>query len=93
MDPGRLNQVLIISLHRGSAVHYILPKLTNVKYVTLAQGITTLNWIRNHDTSDYLHVSLAVSDMQDYILEQLQLVTFSREELMMYSKNYEMYLE
>ena len=68
LDLARLNQAPIRPDHGGPTLNDIFPKLNNVNVSLLyVQAVVnkTLSWIRDHHTSQYLHVNLASTDTRD----------------------------
>ena len=65
LEPGRLNQALIRPVHRRPTINDILPKLTNMHYMTsmdAKSGYHSLKPDKNQLTSPYLHATLAGTD-------------------------------
>ena len=54
LDPARLNQVLIRPVHRGPTLNDILPKLNNVKYLSLTDASSGYHNLKLDARSSYL---------------------------------------
>ena len=54
LDPVRLNQVLIRPIHRGSTLNDILPKLNNVKYMSIIDASLGYHNLQLDTKSSYL---------------------------------------
>ena len=53
-DPGRLNQALIRPVHRGAILNDMLPKLSNVKYVSIIDACSGYHSLKLDEKSSYL---------------------------------------
>ena len=54
LDPVRLNQVLIRPIHRGPTLNDILPKLNNVKYMSIIDASLGYHNLQLDTKSSYL---------------------------------------
>ena len=54
LDPAWLNQALIRPIHRGSTLNDIVPKLNNVRYISLIDASSGYHNLRLDDKSLYL---------------------------------------
>ena len=54
LDPARHNQVLIRPIHRRPTLNYILPKLTNVHYITIIDACYYDHSMKLNRNSSYL---------------------------------------
>ena len=77
-----LNKAIIKSIHRGPTVNDILPKVTNVIYLTLIYPNSGYQNLKLDKKSSYFITfacHLVDSDMQDSYLELLKPMPYSRE--------------
>ena len=54
LDPARLNQALIIPVHRGPTLNNILPRLNNVKYMSIIDASSGYHNLKLDEKSSYL---------------------------------------
>ena len=54
LDPARLNQALIRPVHRGPTLNDILPRLNNVKYMTIIDASSGYHDLKLNEKSSYL---------------------------------------
>ena len=54
LDPARLNQALIRSVHRESTHYDILPKLNNTKYLSLIDVMSCYHNLKIDERSSYV---------------------------------------
>ena len=54
LDPGRLNQALIRPVHRGPTLNDILPRLNNVKYMSIIDASSGYHSLKLDKKSSYL---------------------------------------
>ena len=54
LDPARLNKVLIRPVHGGPTLNDILPKLNNVKYMSIIDASSGYHNLKLHEKSSYL---------------------------------------
>ena len=51
LDPVRLNQALMRPVHRGPMLNNIIPRLNNVKYMSIIDAsLGYINWMKSHHT-------------------------------------------
>ena len=60
LDPVHLNQALIRPIHRGPTLNDILPKLNNVKYLSLIDMSSGYHSLKLDEKSSYLTVFVSV---------------------------------
>ena len=56
LDPARLNQVLIRPVHRGPTLNHILPRLNNVKYMSIIEASSGYHNLKLDEKSLYLTI-------------------------------------
>ena len=54
LDPAQLNQALIRSIHRGPTLNDILPKLNNVRYLSIIDASSGYHNLKLDEKSSYL---------------------------------------
>ena len=75
LDPAWLNQALIRPIHRGPALNDMLPKLNNVKCMSIidaSSGDHNLKLDKNHHTYQHSCANLAHIGISDSQLKQHQ---------------------
>ena len=80
LDPVRLNQVLIRPIHRDPTLNIILPKLNNIKYISIIDANLGYHNLQLDIKSSYLTIfacPFAGTSISTYHLEQCQQVTCS----------------
>ena len=75
LDPAWLNEALIKHIHRGPTLNDILPKLNNIKYLSLIDAS-----FGYHNLRLDLPANLKDTDISNYCLEQeQQVICFSKK--------------
>ena len=78
LDPARLNQTLIRTVHQGPTLNNILPKLNNVQYMSIidsSSGYHNLKLDTQSSSLPHFHVHLEGISTSDCLLEQCQQLT------------------
>ena len=92
IDPAQLNQAPIGPVYRRPSLNDILPKLNNVKYLSLMDVSSGYHNLKLDERSSYLMMfALEVTGTNDYCVELHWQETCSRGKLMKYLKNCLMY--
>ena len=94
LDPAWLNQVLMRPIHRGPMLNDILPRLTNVRYLSLIYASSGYHNLKLDDKSSYLTRFICQSGRYRYDchLEQHQQVICFSEKLMKFFMTCQMFL-